>query len=198
LLGSVEEVFNFFNEFSFLPVDVYEEFSLRYLAYEFGEGSSGEWLNFCIVLYSFLNVKTGAGRTVVPDVEIDDGNADWSALLGSQIHMHSSLIDPELKRDKTDADKKTLKKHVAKSKELVPLSLLAGVLRRFMKPILVALHLVYEDFKLNQMLEGECIGDLAGLLTLLAAELGCEAYIEYYRRDGFVAVDCEALFDGLG
>jgi hypothetical protein len=186
-------------------MDVYEEFSLRYLEFEFGEGDGYEWENFCVVLYSCLHEKAIMLIDDMPEAgAVSNEDADWMELLGSRVHARLSLdpafrlFDVDIKKAETSAAKIVLQKRMAESKELnVKYHTKPGFLRRFMEPILVALHLVYEDFKLNRMLGGYCIGDLASLVTLLASELGWKGYIEYYKRDGYEAIECEPLFSGL-
>ncbi|KAJ3090790.1 Anaphase-promoting complex subunit 1 [Quaeritorhiza haematococci] len=168
---------------------------------------------------AMFGTAMGTGLSAAGDDD-DDDDEDWQHLLSSRYHrsqshnpvlthlpsppLSTSLSSPSHTKSHTPTFISTKEEdpHLAAlyrtSKSLHLKHHTEPHLLEHLPAILVALHLVYEDLKLDVVREKRGMEEIAGdLLVVLARWVGWVSWVEYYARDGVgglgVAVHVEDL-----
>ncbi|CAL1529435.1 unnamed protein product [Lymnaea stagnalis] len=157
-----------------------------------GVGNVSEWSMFAKCLLGLMGYDTGKlsltanghrdgssspvmqSKKARPSDQGDD--EDWEYLLVSDHHLQSHSSQQLI----------GISSHPASSRKWEPSRPCAinssALLFPFCPAIMIALHLVYEEMKLNILLqESQC--SLAPLLHQIACDLKCASYADSYRRD---------------
>ncbi|CAG8508489.1 9869_t:CDS:2 [Ambispora leptoticha] len=176
-----------------IPVSEYLEFKMRFLQYNFGNAKkymeipqASEWENFVVTLLSFCHTNPSG------DVGMSDNDQstsilynddDWNAMLSTRHHCKIQLnsIYQSLEPPNAHAMDKSIINDCEKSKKLAVLFSFERNFQAYLPSILYALHLLYEDLKLNVILQKYMQYHLP-LLMQLASLLGWESYLDYYTR----------------
>ncbi|CAG8436254.1 8034_t:CDS:2 [Ambispora gerdemannii] len=176
-----------------IPVSEYLEFKLRFLQYTFGNANkymeipqASEWENFIVTLLSFCHTNPSNDVSMSDDdqnTSILYNDDDWNALLSIPHHRKIDLNNIYQSLEPTNAHvmDNSIINNYEKSKRLAVLFSFERNFQAYLPSILYALHLLYEDLKLNVILQKYMQYHLP-LLMQLASLLGWESYLDYYTR----------------
>ncbi|KAF9973248.1 Anaphase-promoting complex subunit 1 [Actinomortierella ambigua] len=198
-----------------LPIDLFCELRQRFLSLHFGQEakykhvpSLGEWDDFVTALLSFCEpsltpLTISSAGTSRPQATLASKNAskaetDWAFFLESTIHAkvgsHPSLRQG-LSRDLPAPKTNIYQEFVMRAQRLAtvhpqgPATRHAQRIDAYLKYILVALHLVFEDRNLDVIARTEC--SMMPLLLLLAKMVGWSTWVDHYLRRDF-SLSCES------
>ena len=196
-----------------LPSRIFAMFWHRFLKLQYGpahkpEGAEGEpqmasiaawpadWENFLVAFFSFCHPlaaavgkqRSGSGSAArAAEGPWDNSDLAWELLLASD--MHSTLKDDPVFR-KLSQPARTESSGFGRLSYLFEISKDLHLqhhtepgFRDAYGPLLAALHLTYEDLKLNVLTQLD-IKRLAQLLFQLAFATGSIDFADHYRRDG--------------
>ncbi|CAG8474689.1 1003_t:CDS:2 [Acaulospora colombiana] len=179
-----------------LPTDLYFDFKAQYMSFQYGgDGKFSdlrrgtEWENFVTVLFSFLHLS---GQNL-PDHRYQESldeseKSDWDFMLSSTKHAkfnfntHYQCLRPSITTENCSIIKLFEKSRRLYYAYFAFYHRLEKKFISFLPSILLSLHLVYQDLKLDTLLQ-KFINDLVPLLIQLAYFLGWDRYIDYYQRD---------------
>ena len=181
-----------------LPFELYEIFISRFYRYNFGmttsynddeEHCNSEWFNFLVTLLSFCGNDLSV---VINETKI----SPWEQLLASDYHekMKSNTLLQSIPSGTKNYKATKWNKILHTSKKLFFVNHTEPTISDYMGSLLLALHLIYEDSKLN-VIHSSCKSDLAQLLFCISKFISWHDYTLYYIRDTFVSNEI-SLFNG--
>ena len=195
-----------------LPQHQFFALRTRFLSTVFGEFGvknnvlleNSEIGGFIISLFSFLHsdstLNQFTGKTSTAEQNEDED--DWDYLIASSFHKsyaeNSSLSCLDKPLIPNTKGVSTMEKFFEISKELgfeFHKALSRETILEYLPIIMLSLHLVYEDLKLN-VVTMQYIHHLQPLLSLLAFALNWKSFVDYYDRNGGERLEFE-FFDGI-
>ncbi|KAG0237700.1 Anaphase-promoting complex subunit 1 [Actinomortierella wolfii] len=198
-----------------LPIELFCELRQRFLSLHFGQESKyrsvpslGEWDDFAVALLSFCEpsltpLTISSAGTSKPSSALLSENAsatevDWAFFLESTIHS-KACSHPSLRlgfsRDLPNPRSNIYNELILRAQRLAiihpqgPATRHAQRIDAYLKYILVALHLVFEDRNLDVVARTEC--NMMPLLVLLAKMVGWSTWVDHYARRDF-SLPCDS------
>ncbi|CAG8532055.1 7553_t:CDS:2, partial [Acaulospora morrowiae] len=179
-----------------LPTGLFFDFKAQYMLFQYGTNEKfsdiqrgTEWENFVTVLFSFIHLMgqdfSGYGyQESFKKLE----TSDWDFLMASSRHTkfnfntHFQCLQPPIITKNCSMIKLLERSQKLHCASFTYYQRLEKKFLSFLPSILLSLHLVYQDLRLNVLLQ-KFINDLIPLLIQLAYFLGWDAYIDYYQRN---------------
>lgn len=155
----------------------YEIFWNRFLALQFSDSAGNiEWDNLVIVFLSFCHLKSDSRL-------LNIASNDWENLLMSKFHLNHGS-DPCFKDFKVDLGfLESFESRCAKSLDLFMQSSNQPNILDFIVPCVFALHLLYQDLKLDITKSQEAI-QLGKFVYFLANSLDWKSLVSFYQDQG--------------
>jgi hypothetical protein len=179
----------------------------RFLNYHYGHTTRSalhlldqrEWNSFHTVLLSCYPLESYPMLKCEPRQNNNyNSNDAWQWLRGSRLYRQHQIDTPMAKLDMSASTQDTLANtlyehaiHLRNGPECPTLP------EKCRASLFYALHLIYEDFKLNSLLV-ENRHQLGQLLIQLATFHGWTQYIDHYWRDGEIIPNTAVLFQSKG
>ncbi|CAB4461982.1 unnamed protein product [Rhizophagus irregularis] len=174
-----------------LPTELYYNLKAQYLCYQYAkednvrsESRGNEWEKFAVALLSFLPFSISLHSNNNMKTKETEG---WEFLLSSSQHakfnFNSYLHCIRPTSNQLQAIDDSIIKMCEKSREpFFTKTTVNQKLSSFLPIILVTLHLVYQDLKLDTLTQ-KYVDEILPLLIQLSKFLGWETYVEYYKRN---------------
>ncbi|KAF0515978.1 putative Anaphase-promoting complex subunit 1 [Gigaspora margarita] len=176
-----------------LPTALYFDFKAQYFLFQYGNKEEfrdilkgSEWENFIIILLSFFRLE---GQGVIDEKSFKElDKSDWNFLSSTFKHSrfnfnnHLRCIQPS-----TIVENDIMINSFKNSQRLYEAFYayycqLENKCSTFLPSILISLHLVYQDLKLNYT-SHQYINELIPLLMQLAKFIKWDTYVDYYKRN---------------
>jgi anaphase-promoting complex subunit 1 len=183
-----------------LPENIYHLVKSRFLRFHFGVtlneflcNDHSEWENFLIVFLSFCQ-KNFTSSFSLEEKQGAPIDSPWEKLLHSEYHINSSSSFPYFGKSSSHESSQRWSYLNKLSRELQFLNHNEPGIRGFLPSVLLVLHLVYEDLKLDSTRLSD-LKSLARLLYQISNHIEWMEYSTHYLLEGY-AVKENLIIEG--